>query len=185
MCTCFSIGAHADFLSENAHILSRIPQKSKVRNPYARIKEFVRNPRYDGLKNNNEAGMYPFRLLKFWLSLSFILIISVIYFSLDRHAAGVPAIEHGDKLMHISTYFILMSWFAQLSRRRNHSWIALGLITFGILIEFAQGWTGFRTMDPADIVANSAGVFVGWVLASTRLARLLRVFEQTILPRRA
>ena len=35
----------------------------------------------------------------------------------------------------------------------------------GVLIEFLQGWTGWRTFDVADMVANTLGALSGWLVA--------------------
>ena len=42
----------------------------------------------------------------------------------------------------------------------------------GIALEFVQGWLGYRSFEVADMVANTIGVLLGLVIAST--ARILR-----------
>ena len=32
----------------------------------------------------------------------------------------------------------------------------------GVALEFIQGWTGYRTYDPFDMLANTIGVALGW-----------------------
>ena len=33
----------------------------------------------------------------------------------------------------------------------------------GIGLEFIQGWLGYRTYDPFDMLANTIGVALGWM----------------------
>jgi len=48
----------------------------------------------------------------------------------------------------------------------------------GVVIEFVQGATGWRTFDAMDMLANGAGVLIGWVLVATPLGKLLGVVEK-------
>ena len=58
-----------------------------------------------------------------------------------------------------------MLWFAQLYRSGpKKRLIALGLIGFGIAIEFAQEQTGYRQFEVADMVADGIGVAMGLAL---------------------
>ncbi|MBK8019774.1 MAG: hypothetical protein IPK20_25850 [Betaproteobacteria bacterium] len=43
------------------------------------------------------------------------------------------------------------------------------LVAMGIVLEFAQGLTGYRFMSLADMAANAAGVALGWFAAPPRL----------------
>jgi VanZ family protein len=79
-----------------------------------------------------------------------------------------PGFEYGDKLGHLMAYSLLMFWFCWLYRARNvrlaygTAWIALG-----IALEFAQGLTGYRAFEYADMAANSLGVLLGWGISAT------------------
>jgi glycopeptide antibiotics resistance protein len=42
----------------------------------------------------------------------------------------------------------------------------------GIGLEFTQGWLGYRTYDPFDMLANTIGVALGWMASLVvRIAR--------------
>jgi len=75
-------------------------------------------------------------------------------------------VEGADKLQHIAAYALLMAWFAWLYRSRAARlgyaalWIALG-----IGLEFAQGATGYRDFEVADMVADAVGLALGVALA--------------------
>ena len=77
-----------------------------------------------------------------------------------------PGFDHGDKIGHFATYAFLMFWFGYLYRE---SWpriaYALLWIGMGVGLEFAQGATGDRTYEFADMAANALGVLAGAIAA--------------------
>lgn len=82
-------------------------------------------------------------------------------------ASLLPAPEMGtsDKLLHFLTYGVLSAVFSTLvCRRRSLLLVVPGLIMFGILLEFLQGMTGYRSMDIYDMLANSCGVIIGLLI---------------------
>jgi VanZ family protein len=79
--------------------------------------------------------------------------------------------EGGDKLGHLAGYALLMFWFAQLYARRA-VWAA-GFIAMGIVLELLQGWLGYRSLEGYDMLANTAGVLLGWGAALSIRRRLL------------
>ncbi len=88
---------------------------------------------------------------------------------------GVP---NEDKYAHLISYGGTMWWWAQLwPAWKKRLLLALLLALMGVAIEFAQSATGWRTFDVMDMVANSAGVLVGWVMAVTPLGKTLGVIE--------
>ena len=75
------------------------------------------------------------------------------------------AIGGSDKLMHLLTYFILSAGFSTLvCYNKSVLYIAIGLISYGILLEFLQGLTGYRFMEAYDVLANSVGVISGLIV---------------------
>ena len=87
-----------------------------------------------------------------------------------------PAFDGFDKLEHLLGYAVLSGWSALLfATRRARMAAVLGVIAFGIAIEFAQGaFTTTREPDMFDALANAAGAVLGQTLAFTRLRSLLR-----------
>ena len=77
-------------------------------------------------------------------------------------------VEHGDKLGHLLAYGLLMFWFCFLYRYRyTRLAYGIGWIAVGIALEFAQGATGYRSFEVADMMANSLGVLLGWGISAT------------------
>jgi VanZ family protein len=79
-----------------------------------------------------------------------------------------PGFEHGDKLGHLLAYGLLMFWFCFLYRTRyTRLAYGIGWIALGVALEFAQGATGYRSFEIADMAANSLGVLLGWGISAT------------------
>ena len=126
---------------------------------------------------NNNNNLLRFRRL--WLAIGWIMIATVFYLSLIPELPG-PDSPFGDKFNHIFTFTTLMLWFSQLYRSRSQRLIvALGLMAFGIAIEFAQEQTGYRQYEVADMGADAIGIAFGFLLSETPLIRGLHWFERT------
>jgi hypothetical protein len=101
----------------------------------------------------------------------------LLYLSLSPQPIEISA-AHGDKYGHVFAYMALVYWWAQLEK------VALPVLVMifevmGIIVEFAQGMTGWRSFDVLDIQANTIGVIAGAVLA-TCIPNILRWLESTI-----
>ena len=82
-------------------------------------------------------------------------------------------VDQGDKIGHLLAYGALMLWFCLLyPRTKTRLGYAAGFIAMGIAIEFVQGWTGYRSFEVADMVADALGVFAGWTLAHVTRMKL-------------
>ena len=100
-----------------------------------------------------------------WLALGWAMAAAIVWLSLTPSPPHLD-IEQGDKLGHLAAYGALMFWFCQLSpARRARIGHALGFIAMGIAIEFIQRATGYRSFELWDMVADGAGVLIGWLLA--------------------
>ncbi len=119
-----------------------------------------------------------------WLAIGWSLVALVLYLSLTTRPVEL-GIDHGDKYMHLLAYFVLMGWFQQLYPERSSQLLLLGLfIGMGIGLEYLQGMSGMRLFDPADMVANTLGALLAWLLGWTGFASLLRRLEDLLLPKR-
>jgi VanZ family protein len=77
-------------------------------------------------------------------------------------------VPHGDKLGHVAAYALLSFWFCWLYPAwKTRIAYAAAWIAMGIALEFAQGATGYRSMELADVAANSLGVLLGWGISAT------------------
>ena len=87
------------------------------------------------------------------------MVAAIVWLSLTPSPVRVD-VESGDKLGHLAGYGVLMFWFAQLYARRM-PWAA-AFVVMGVVLEFVQGWLGYRSFEILDMLANSAGVLLGW-----------------------
>jgi VanZ like family len=115
---------------------------------------------------------------KIWLIVG-IAIIAFLWFVSLMPAPPYIGVPNEDKYAHLISYGGTMWWWAQLwSAWKKRLLLAILLALMGVVIEFAQAATGWRTFDRMDMLANSAGVLVGWVIAMTPLGKMLGVIEK-------
>lgn len=111
-----------------------------------------------------------------WFAFGWLLLAAIVWLSLTP-SPPEPGVEFGDKLGHLAAYAALMFCFARASAsaRARLGWAA-ACVALGVALEFAQGALGYRSREVADMIANAAGVALGWVLAQAhpRLAHLMR-----------
>lgn len=75
-------------------------------------------------------------------------------------APEMPLGSGWDKLDHWSAFFILSLLAAHAFPQRQFWQIASALVTYGIAIEIAQYFTGYRSADIMDVVADSIGILI-------------------------
>jgi len=108
-----------------------------------------------------------------WLAIGWALVLTVVYLSLTPHPISIP-VEQGDKVGHVVAYAALMLWFAQIySPSQRRLLLAVALAALGIALEFAQLLTDTRTFEIADMLADGAGVAIGWLAAPPRTINFL------------
>ena len=113
-------------------------------------------------------------LSRFWLGIGWLLVGLVLYLSLTPHPPAPLAFDNADKLEHACAYAALSFWFCQFYRKKwSRVRVMIALLVLGIAIEYIQGWTGYRTFDVLDMLADGVGVLSGWLLVLTPLGRLL------------
>jgi VanZ family protein len=115
-----------------------------------------------------------FKFSRVWLIVGWVLILLVVFLSLAPEPPEVIEFDQGDKLGHLVAYVSLMIWFTNVYPVRKQR-ISLGLAFFamGVVLEFIQGLSGYRTFQYTDMVANGVGIFLGWLLAKTWLGTFL------------
>lgn len=70
-----------------------------------------------------------------------------------------------DKWLHGLTFVFLAVWFSGQYARRSYWRIAVGLLSFGALIEICQHAIAYRSAELTDMLANVAGLTAGLSLA--------------------
>jgi VanZ family protein len=116
-----------------------------------------------------------------WLSGGWLLVCLVAYLSLTPYPPEPLLFPNADKLEHGFAYAVLALWFCQLYLFAGSRMVVLvALIGLGVVLEFLQGWTGYRFFDVGDIAANGIGVLLGFLLVRTRLGRLFISIETAL-----
>lgn len=110
---------------------------------------------------------------RIWIALGLALIAAIWVLSLIPAPPQV-GLDHEDKMEHFLAYGTLMLWWAQISgRTRDRFIMAIAFVVMGVVIEFVQDFTAWRTYEVNDMIANSIGVAIGWVIACTPAGSLL------------
>jgi VanZ family protein len=97
--------------------------------------------------------------------------VAIVWLSLMPQPPKVD-LEQGDKLGHFAAYGLLMFVFCLIyGQRATRLAYATGFIAMGVVLEFLQGMTDYRTFDLLDMLANATGVL--GVLAGMLVLRSL------------
>lgn len=123
------------------------------------------------------------RYRNIWLSMGWGLVFLVSYLSLSSNPPDFYSeFEYGDKIKHFSAYFGLMFWFAQLYKNiKTRIVYVIFFILMGIILEVLQGLGGVRFFEYGDMLANTLGVAIAWLLTKGRLNNILFSFEKNII----
>ena len=112
-----------------------------------------------------KSSVKPLRYLKFWYSCGIFWVLCVVYLSTTPSPPDTSGVEFGDKIVHTLGYFCLFYWFGQIYQKSSFWQPAIALIFLGVALEFVQNHLGYRTLEVADMLANTSGVLLGWMVA--------------------
>jgi hypothetical protein len=132
-----------------------------------------------------EAQAFDMRLRRFWALGGWGLIVTVIMLSLLPVPSPKLSFILIDKVEHALTYATLTLWFAQICPRRTWAGIGLKLLTLGVILEFLQGMTTYRSFSFWDIGANTLGILMGWSLSIAGLSRTLTYLQNKLVSRQS
>lgn len=124
--------------------------------------------------------MLPLRFPILWSALGWALVATVVIGSLVPGEV-VAAVHVSDKVIHAAAYGVLMVWFAGFYRHAVYPLIAIVLIALGLTLDLLQLLTPTRTFDLYDVLMNSTGVVVGFVLSTSLLGGWCQRVEQRLL----
>lgn len=125
--------------------------------------------------------MLPLRYPWLWRLAGWILVIGVVAGSL-LPGQSIPSVASNDKVLHATSYFLLMVWFAGMYPRNRHLWIGLGLIVLGAVLDALQALTPTRYFDVGDVVANATGVLAALILSYWLLEGWCQRMERWLAP---
>ena len=106
---------------------------------------------------------YLYKLSKKQFKVIFFITVTVILYKALIPSVGEPLFhfENMDKVLHASAFFVL-SFLLNRSSSSIHKRIRniLALLGFGIFIEIAQSFTGYRDASVADVFADLTGILL-------------------------
>ena len=125
------------------------------------------------------ADRTAYRFWILWLTIGWLMVAAITFLSLAP--LEVDLSQGRDKWSHFLAYGSLMFWFGMLYRQRvSHFFLAPTFVVMGISLEYLQGMTGYRNFDLADMLANTVGVALGWLLALTPMRKLIALIDKCL-----
>lgn len=129
--------------------------------------------------------MLPLRYAYVWLSIGVGMLIAVLALALVPMNRVGAVMLFSDKTAHFIAFFFLMLWFCGVYRLGRTPWIALGLMGFGVLIEYLQSLTPYRSAELADAAYDLGGIITAWVFAFAGLRHWAGFIERRLLPEKS
>jgi len=115
----------------------------------------------------------------FWLLIGYAIVALIVYLSLTSTPLDLNlGFANQDKLYHALAYFTLMFWFTQIYHKKlQRGLLTVIFVLLGLLMEYAQSFSPYRTADVFDMLANSTGVLLAFFATRWRLRYMLVRFE--------
>ena len=122
------------------------------------------------------------KLRPLWFAIGMALIMLVVYLSLTSSPIDTGLdFPYQDKLYHAFAYFVLMAWFGQIYHTTlQRSIFAVLFVVLGLAMEYMQSFDPKRMAEFADMVANTTGVLIGYMLTATTFKNVLLNIERKI-----
>ncbi|ATH09134.1 hypothetical protein BIY24_14635 [Halobacteriovorax marinus] len=124
--------------------------------------------------------MKSLKLIKFWTILGLIYVVAIFYLCLKRSEPSIPPFEHFDKILHFSAYFTLTSYFTQITKLKNLRALILIFFIMGVTIEVLQYFSGYRSFEMLDILANTLGVLAGAFIVGRYCSGIIFKLEKVL-----
>lgn len=98
---------------------------------------------------------------------AFTLLAVIVYLSLTHDIIELPG-DSGGRYSHVAAYGALMFMCARMcATMRSRMVIGVLLIALGVLLEYLQAMTTYRTFEYGDMIANALGVALGAFMQGT------------------
>ena len=112
----------------------------------------------------------PLRYSSSWLGIGVLMLLTVVALMLLPLRAPNVGVAYSDWFAHAVVFCILMIWFSGILQRSYRWAIFAGLLLFGALLELLQSFIDWRSGEFLDLVFNTIGLLIGWVLVCAGMA---------------
>lgn len=113
-----------------------------------------------------------------WRAIGILILALIVIGSLTPVPSTNIKIQAYDKVAHVLMYLLLMAWFSQVYTNNNRILVAGLCFAVGLGLELLQGMVPYRTFDLHDVIANTAGIIVGWLLMVSPLQYSLLLVDR-------
>ena len=122
------------------------------------------------------------RFKALWFFTGVALVALVVYLSLTSSPIDTGLdFPYQDKLYHAFAYFVLMAWFGQIyNPTLQRIMFAVLFVVRGLAMEYMKSFDPKRMTEFADMVANTTGVLIGYMLMATAFKNVLLNIERKI-----
>ena len=96
-------------------------------------------------------------------TIGWVMVVMVIVLTLIKLPTTQRAIVGGDKILHLSCYFILTFWFLHAYPKKLSN-VLLGFIAMGSVLEVLQSLTIYRYFEWLDLCMNTTGALIAYWL---------------------
>ena len=118
-----------------------------------------------------------------WLAIGYALVVLVVFLSLSSNPVDTGLnFPYEDKFYHAFAYFTIMAWFSQIYHDKfQRNIIAVVLVFMGFTLEYLQSFDPKRFAEVGDMVANTTGVALGFIIAVSSAKNILLGIEKKLL----
>ncbi len=128
--------------------------------------------------------MQALRYGRAWLFAGAVLLVIGLLSALSPVQSLVP-VSMNDKVLHALGFLFFMLWFGGVFPVRVAPLLVVGLASYGIFIEVLQSFTPTREAEFLDLVADLAGILVGWALSRAGFSRWCATLESWLVPQKS
>jgi len=112
----------------------------------------------------------PLQYQRRWKIAGVLLLIAVLAAAMapelfPTSATSAPWSNLSDKWLHGITFAFMAIWYSGQFARQSYWMVGLGLLAFGLLIEFCQSLVTYRTAETGDLIADILGILAGLTMA--------------------
>lgn len=121
------------------------------------------------------------RLHWLWVAIGAAFMAWGVYLALESNPDLQLDFAHGDKVLHLLGFAVLMGWWGNVfATPRARRIAAAGCLAYGLLVEGLQWLYPPRTADAMDVLADGCGIAMALLLLRTPLAGVLARVEQAL-----